>query len=263
MANGWAPRTGEEFFVDLMRNQRIQERRPGRQTSFEDATAIDASTAPDLEPLDSYVEGLDEFYPIPVVPGVGDDPPDHMESSDSGDTLPEEETLPEIEATTPSGVLGQAWVDSAIAPTCNGSSLNFSGMTYSAPIDAYSGLGGESIIPIADWVTVAGNEVILANGWYEINMWMTLGWNAEADAPAALGPYMYGPGGSGVFYSTWTVHPRVKYAATKWGFQVQHHAGKVWLGDGDNSIYPDIFIPVAGGVTSTEGSVSWSISKLT
>lgn len=261
MANGWLPTTASEFFEDVARKQRIAGRRV--VVAYDDDTgAIDASTAPEPEPLDSFTEGLDDEFPVPVPPGVGDLPPDYIETADFGDSLPEEES-PVVEAVVSGGTVGVAWVDSAVGPTCDGGSLNFSAMTYSAPIDTYVGLGGQSSVPVSSWVSVSGNEVILDDGWYEIDMWITLGWNAETDAPAAIGPYMYGPGGSGVFFSTWDMKPRVRFSSTKWGIQAHHHCGRVWMGDGDNSIFPDVFIPVAGSVVSTQGSVSWSITKLT
>jgi hypothetical protein len=98
MANGWAPRTGEEFFYDLGRQMRMMGRRPSGQSAFDDPAAIDASTAPELDPLDEYNEGEDD-YPVPQPPGVGDLPPDNVETVDYGDSLPEEED--DVEAPGP------------------------------------------------------------------------------------------------------------------------------------------------------------------
>jgi hypothetical protein len=102
MAGSWLPRDGREFFVHLAREARMQGRRPSGQPAFEDDTAIDPSTAPDTDPLDYYVDGQDEDYPMPVVPtaddlvvdvadsgGIYDEPDDTGES----DTSAEEEPL--------------------------------------------------------------------------------------------------------------------------------------------------------------------------
>ena len=81
MANGWAPRTAEEFFTDLGRRQRMLSRLPMRQSIFIDDVAVDASVAPELSPLDSYVEGVDDEFPPPA-PSIGDLPPSDVDTSD-------------------------------------------------------------------------------------------------------------------------------------------------------------------------------------
>ena len=262
MAGAWLPKDAGEFFASVARENRIQGRRPKGQSAFDDDDAFDASVAPDTDPLDEYVDGEDEDYPIPVVPSTLDDlvlDDTDTATVDEPDDAGEADVVADLDSSV--SIIGVAHIDSTVGPICTGTALDLSTLAYGAPTDSFGGTGGATATPIEDWVTINGNEIILATGWYEIDMWITVGWNSSSAAPPSIGPYIYGLSGSGVFYSTWDMKPSVQFQTSRWGVQAHHHSGKVWAEPGYNSVFPDVFIPVPAGSAATLTSVTFSITK--
>lgn len=169
-ANGWAPRTAEEFFTDLGRDMRIQGRRPQRQSYFEDDTAVDASQAPELSPLDEFVEGRDDEFPPPT-PEFGDSPPDIVETSDFEDIIEEEAPLEES-ASSAVGMV-RAYSDSTVL----GSGVAYvDGWTFGQPT-------GTPIPGVAPAMVVAGDNFIpAASGVYSVRVYYAMTFSGSPSA---------------------------------------------------------------------------------
>jgi len=107
------------------------------------------------------------------------------------------------------GIIGMAEVISTSGSVIWGagqSALAHGSVSYGTIRDPYAGSGGgESKSPISSWLTINGNEITLAPGWYIPVLDMRLVWATGAGPSAFGGPYMNG--GWDVAHNDYAQHP--------------------------------------------------------
>lgn len=210
MANGWAPRNGDELISDIYQRLRILQRHRHPQNFGEIAGSIDASGGHDISPVsDYYVEGQDQDYAIPDVPDSTSTPPSGEDSS----PVPDQPADTTAVSGTVQGV-GRAEATTMLHTTGGGASL------LVPSVWAFSNLYGSPGAALGSDDTNDARFIASGYRWYEITAYASINWaSAQTDVKMVL-DWQDRPG---------TFQPVHKEPSGSQPYEATLASGKFWL----------------------------------